>query len=75
MNDDLAPPGHGEIDTFILQALVRKLIAKGVLTTDEARAVLFDAASHLKMFGDLLTSSATQDYVNEELAPVFLGVQ
>jgi hypothetical protein len=74
MDDDMAPPGHGEIDTFILQALVRRLIAKGLLTTDEVRATLFDAASHLKMFGTPITTATAQDYVEDELVPVFLSV-
>ena len=36
---------HGEIDVLILQALVRKLFAKGVLSPDDVRALLFEAAT------------------------------
>jgi hypothetical protein len=32
--------GHGEIDVLILQALVSKLLAKGVLSSDDVRALL-----------------------------------
>lgn len=38
MVEKLAPLGHGEIDTLILQALVRKLVVKGVLSPDDVRA-------------------------------------
>ncbi|WP_420969141.1 hypothetical protein [Bradyrhizobium sp. B120] len=44
MTDKPTPLAHGEIDVLILQALVRKLIAKGVLTPDDVRAMLFEAA-------------------------------
>ena len=39
--------GHGEIDVLILQALVRKLVAKGVLSPDDVRSLLLDAAKGL----------------------------
>jgi hypothetical protein len=43
MIERLATLGHGEIDILILQALVRKLVVKGVLSADDVRALLFDA--------------------------------
>jgi hypothetical protein len=66
-------PGHGEIDSLILQALVRKLIAKGVFSPDDVRALLFDAATRLDLVGSDLTAEAARTLVEEDLAPVFLG--
>jgi hypothetical protein len=65
--------GHGEIDPLILRALVRKLIAKGVLSPDDVRAVLFDAATHLDLVGSDLTAETARTIVEEDLAPAFLG--
>ena len=64
--------GHGEIDALILRALVRKLIAKGVLSPDDVRALLFDAATRLDLVGSDLTAEAARTIVEEDLAPVFL---
>ena len=64
---------HGEIDVLILQALVRKLVAKGVLSPDDVRAVLFDAATHLDLVGSDLTPEAANVLVEEDLVPAFLG--
>jgi hypothetical protein len=64
---------RGEIDVLILQALVRKLVAKGVLSPDEVRAVLFDAATHLDLVGSDLTPEAANVLVEEDLLPAFLG--
>jgi hypothetical protein len=68
-----APLAHGEIDVLILQALVRKLIAKGVLSSDDVRALLFDAATRLDLVGSDLTPEAARVIVEEDLAPAFLG--
>jgi hypothetical protein len=68
-----APLAHGEIDVLILQALVRKLIAKGVLSSDDVRALLFDAATRLDLVGSELTPEAARVIVEEDLAPAFLG--
>jgi hypothetical protein len=65
--------GHGEIDTLILRALVRKLVAKGVLSPDEVRGLLFDAATRLDLVGSDLTAEAARTIVEEDLAPAFLG--
>jgi hypothetical protein len=65
--------GHGEIDALILRALVRKLIAKGVLSPDDVRALLFEAATHLDLVGGDLTAEAARTVVEEDLAPAFLG--
>jgi hypothetical protein len=68
-----ATPGHGEIDILILQALVRKLVAKCVLSPDDVRALLFDAATRLDQVGSAQTPQAAQAIVEEDLAPAFLG--
>lgn len=47
MIEKLAPLAHGEIDTLILQALVRKLVVKRILSPDDVRALLLDAATRL----------------------------
>jgi hypothetical protein len=73
MIEKLAPLGHGEIDTLILQALVRKLVAKGVLSPDDVRALLFDAATRLDLVGSEQTPQAAHIMVEEDLLPAFLG--
>jgi hypothetical protein len=67
------PLAHGEIDVLILQALVRKLVVKGVLTPDDVRALLFDAATRLDLVGSDLTPETAHVIVQEDLAPAFLG--
>ena len=67
------PLAHGEIDVLILQALVRKLIVKGVLSPDDVRALLFDAATRLDLVGSDLTPETARVIVEEDLAPAFLG--
>jgi hypothetical protein len=73
MTDKAASLAHGEIDVLILQALVRKLVAKGVLTPDDVRALLFEAAKGLDLVGSELTEQAAHIIVQEDLAPAFLG--
>jgi hypothetical protein len=73
MTEKVARLAHGEIDVLILQALVRKLVAKGVLSPDDVRALLFDAATRLDLVGSDLTPEAAHVVVEEELAPAFLG--
>ena len=65
--------GHGEIDSLILQALVRKLVAKNILSSDDVRGLLFEAATHLDLVGSKQTPQAAQIIVEEDLVPVFLG--
>jgi polyhydroxyalkanoate synthesis regulator phasin len=65
--------GHGQVDALILRALVRKLVAKGALSPDEVRAMLFDAAKHLDLVGGELTPEAARIVVEEDLAPAFLS--
>ena len=66
MIEKAAPLAHGEIDVLILQALVRKLIAKGVLSSDDVRALLFDAATRLDLVGSDLTPEAARVIVEED---------
>jgi hypothetical protein len=73
MVERLAPLGHGEINTLIVQALVRKLVERGVLSPDDVRALLFDAATRLDLVGSEQTSQAAHTIVEEDLAPAFLG--
>ncbi len=68
-----APTGHGEIEALILQALVRKLVVKGVLSPDDVRALLFEAATRVDLVGSDLTPEAAHIIVQEDLAPAFLG--
>jgi hypothetical protein len=64
---------HGELDALILQALIRKLIKKGVLSSDDVKALLFEAATRLDLVGSEQTPQAAHIIVQEDLAPAFLG--
>ncbi len=61
----------GNIETLILTALVRKLMEKGALSSDDVRALLLDATENLDVLGDKLTPAAAQRIVQEDLAPAF----
>ena len=73
MTEKVASLAHGEVDVLILQALVRKLIEKGVLSPDDVKALLFDAATRLDLVGSEQTPQAARIMVMEDLAPAFLG--
>jgi hypothetical protein len=73
MNDALTGQGRGNIDGLVLRMLVRKLVAKGVLTQDDVRALLFEAAKRMDEVGSEQTDQAAWSMVNEDLAPTFLG--
>ena len=73
MTEKIASLAHGEVDVLILQALVRKLIEKGVLSPDDVKALLFEAATRLDMVGSELTPQAARIIVQEDLLPAFLG--
>ena len=64
---------HGELDALILQALVRKLIKKGVLSSDDVKDFLFEAATRLDLVGSEQTPQAAHIIVQEDSAPAFLG--
>ena len=65
--------GRGEIDTLILQSLVRKLVEKGVLSPEDVRALLFEAATRLDLVGSEQTPQAAHIMVEEDLLPAFLA--
>jgi len=44
-----------------------------VLSPDDVRALLFDAATRLDLVGSDLTPEAARVIVQEDLAPAFLG--
>ena len=73
MTEKVASLARGELDVLILQALVRKLIEKGVLSADDVRALLFEAATRLDLVGGKQTPQAAHIMVQEDLAPAFLG--
>jgi hypothetical protein len=73
MTEKVASLAHGEVDGLILQALVRKLIEKGVLSPDDVKALLFEAATRLDLVGSELKPQAARIIVQEDLAPAFLG--
>jgi hypothetical protein len=73
MIEKATPLAHGEIDVLILQALVRKLVLKGVLSSDDVRALLFDAAMRLDLVGSDLTPQAAHVIVEEDLAPAYVA--
>ena len=73
MTEKVAPLAHGELDVLILQALVRKLIEKGVLSPDDVKALLFEAATRLDLVGSKQTPQSAHIMVQEDLAPAFLG--
>lgn len=71
MVDKLAPLGHGEINDLILQALVHKLIAKNLLSVEDLRDLLFEAATRLDLDGGPQTPQAARVIVEEDLMPAF----
>lgn len=74
MEEDL-PLGHRDIEPLILRALVRTLVKKGLLSEDDVRTLLFEAARGLTTVGGTLTPQATRDIVNEDLLGPFLEDQ
>jgi hypothetical protein len=73
MTGKAVPLGHNDIEALILRALVRKLIVKGVLSPDDVRALLLDAAKGLDVGGGNLRPDAARRIVEEDLAPGFLA--
>ena len=73
MTEKVASLAHGEVDVLILQALVRKLIEKGVLSPDDVKTLLFEAVTRLDLVGSELTPQAAHIIVQEDLLPAFLG--
>jgi hypothetical protein len=73
MGERAAPSAHSQLDALVLRALVGKLVAKGVLSPDDVRALLFDAARDLDLVGSELTPEVARTIVEEDLVPAFLG--
>jgi hypothetical protein len=59
--------------SLIMQALIRKLIAKNIFSPGDVRDLLLDATTRLDIVGSEQTSQAARTMVEEDLAPVFLG--
>ena len=73
MTEKVASLAHGELDVLILQALARKLIEKGLLSLDDVKALLFEAATRVDLVGSEQTPQAAHIIVQEDLLPAFLG--
>lgn len=71
MEEDL-PLGKRDIDPLILRALVRTLCAKGILSGEDVRALLLEAAEGLDIEGGAITRQAASDIVSEDLLRPFL---
>ena len=63
------------IENLILRGLVRKLIAKNLISADDLRAILFEAAVQQDVVGGRQTPEAARIAVEEDLLPAFLGRQ
>lgn len=73
MTETDSPWGPSDMDSLVLRALVRKLMTKGLLSEDDVRTLLLDAAKDVDVGGGPLTIQAARDIVAEELAPQYLG--
>ncbi|HBK44884.1 MAG TPA: hypothetical protein DDZ67_00305 [Xanthomonadaceae bacterium] len=65
-------PDNEGLTHLVLQALVRKLVEKDLLSQAEVEALLLDAAEGIDAVGDDLTPQAARDIVREQLLPAFL---
>ena len=66
-------PDNVAVTNVILQALVRKLVEKNVLTDADVQALLFEAAGRIDIVGNQLTPQAAHAICRDELVPAFLG--
>ncbi|MCP2222631.1 MULTISPECIES: hypothetical protein [Bradyrhizobium] len=66
-------PGDGSINALILQAPVRKLVARNVQTVDDVNAILFDAATRLDIEGGPQTPQVAKIIVDEHRHLAFPG--
>jgi hypothetical protein len=65
--------GQGNIEPLILRALVRKLVAKDIISTDDLKDLLLDAAQHADLVvGNNLTREEALHMVEGDLLPAFL---
>ncbi len=65
--------GRDQINDLILRSLVRKLVEKNLLSEDDLRALLTEAAHGLDVLGDALTDNAVKVMVDSDLMPAFFG--
>lgn len=65
--------GKRDIQSLVLRALVRKLIEKNLLTADDVRSLLLEAARGLDIVGGKLTARAAENIVECDLVRPFLG--
>ena len=63
------------IENLVLRGLVRTLIAKNLISAEDLRAILFEAAVHQDVVGGRQTPEAARIAVEEDLLPAFLGRQ
>lgn len=61
------------MESLVIRGLVRMLIAKGVMSTDDLKTLLFEAATHQDVVGGRQTPEAAKVAVEEDLLPAFLG--
>jgi hypothetical protein len=61
------------IEHLVLRGLVRKLIARNLISTEDLRAILLEAAVHQDVVGGRQTPEAARIAVEEDLLPAFLG--
>ena len=66
-------PNNVELTNLILQALVRKMIEKNLMSDADVQALLLAAAGRIGMTGGPMTPQAARDLCNEQLIPAFLG--
>lgn len=59
------------IERLILRGLVRKLIAKNPISTEDLRTILFEAAVHKDLADDRQPPKAVRIAVEEDLLPSF----
>lgn len=65
--------GNRDLEALILRALVRKLVAKGVLSTDDVKGLLLEATEQLDtVVGNNLTVEEARSMVKGDLVS-FLG--
>jgi hypothetical protein len=73
MGENAPASGPGAMERLVLRALVRKLVDKGILSVDDVRALLVDAAGGLDVIGGKLTPEATRSIAEEDWEPLFLN--
>lgn len=73
MSKENLSSGPRPMELLVLRALVRKLVERRVLSPEDVRSLLEDAAGAFDVVGGELTPEAARNLVEEDLAPLFLG--